>query len=103
MSRNSVDGEKSFCSWEKVPIALKATYEILNISQNSTWKANCKTETDLSSQHKLRSLHGDAEKRISLLGYLEFFFLKLQIQLLIQLLPMTFVNSYSQLTLHPNK
>lgn len=76
VSRNSVDGEKSFCSWEKVPIALKATYEILNISQNSTWKADCKTETALSSQRELRNVHGDAEKRISLLGYLEFFFFK---------------------------
>lgn len=44
--------DSSLYSWDKVSIALKVTYEILNISQNSTWKANCKTETDLSSQCK---------------------------------------------------
>lgn len=42
----------SLCSWEKVTIAWKVMYEILKISQNSTQKANCKTEIDLISQCK---------------------------------------------------
>lgn len=49
-------------------------YEILQISQNFTWKANGKPEIDLISQCKKSISHGIAEESVLLLCYLQYIF-----------------------------